>query len=210
MELYISLLLVYFAFCRRCFERFFKHVNTKENRLISKRRGGYLMDSQDLVGLDYLWRVRISLASLTRFTCRECLKNDCVIPSADHPFLERRGQSEGNAPHQGDVHQPWTASASQCPSNPRGLRSGMSSLILFAPPFQPASTALGVNLLQDCVDRLRAAYDTISALDKDRDSVQRIEQEVTRMRRVLNVLHEYVVECDDLHGEDRVFLPLFR
>ena len=60
------------------------------------------------------------------------------------------------------------------------------------------------------MDRLRAAYDTISALDRDRDSMQRIEQEVTRMVRVLSVLREYVLECDDLHGEDRVFIPLFR
>lgn len=40
-----------------CFERFFKQVNLKENKLIAKRRGGYLMDDMELIGLDYLWRV---------------------------------------------------------------------------------------------------------------------------------------------------------
>ncbi|KAL4220567.1 putative ubiquitin carboxyl-terminal hydrolase FAF-X [Mactra antiquata] len=40
-----------------CFERFFKHVNMKENKLIQKRRGGYMMEDLELVGYDYLWRV---------------------------------------------------------------------------------------------------------------------------------------------------------
>ncbi|XP_053404353.1 probable ubiquitin carboxyl-terminal hydrolase FAF-X isoform X2 [Mercenaria mercenaria] len=40
-----------------CFERFFKHVNLKENKLIQKRRGGYMMEDLELVGYDYLWRV---------------------------------------------------------------------------------------------------------------------------------------------------------
>jgi hypothetical protein len=40
-----------------CFERFFKAVNTKEGKLRAKRRGGYMMDDLELIGLDYLWRV---------------------------------------------------------------------------------------------------------------------------------------------------------
>ncbi len=40
----------------RCFDRFFKHVNLKFNRLIQK--GSYfLTESLDLIGLDYLWKV---------------------------------------------------------------------------------------------------------------------------------------------------------
>jgi ubiquitin carboxyl-terminal hydrolase 9/24 len=40
----------------KCFDRFFKHVNLKCNRLIQK--GSYfLTESLDLVGLDYLWKV---------------------------------------------------------------------------------------------------------------------------------------------------------
>jgi len=41
-----------------CFDRFFRNVNMKENKLISKRRGGYFMDDLNLIGVDYLWRVR--------------------------------------------------------------------------------------------------------------------------------------------------------
>lgn len=40
----------------KCFDRFFKAVNSKENKLIPKRRA-YLMDDTELVGLDYIWRL---------------------------------------------------------------------------------------------------------------------------------------------------------
>ena len=60
------------------------------------------------------------------------------------------------------------------------------------------------------MDRLKAAYDTISALDKDTEGMRQIELEASRMIRVINVLREYVQECDDLHGEERAILPLSR
>lgn len=41
-------------------------MNLKENKLIAKRRGGYLMDDMELVGLDYLWRVQFSFNLLYR------------------------------------------------------------------------------------------------------------------------------------------------
>lgn len=40
----------------KCFERFFKAVNSKEERLKGKQRG-YVLDNVDLIGKDYLWRV---------------------------------------------------------------------------------------------------------------------------------------------------------
>ncbi|KAJ8679779.1 hypothetical protein QAD02_015566 [Eretmocerus hayati] len=40
----------------KCFERFFKAVNSKEGKLKQKRRT-VLMDDVDLIGSDYLWRV---------------------------------------------------------------------------------------------------------------------------------------------------------
>lgn len=40
----------------KCFERFFKAVNSKEGKLKQKRRT-VLMDDVDLIGIDYLWRV---------------------------------------------------------------------------------------------------------------------------------------------------------
>lgn len=41
----------------KCFERFFKAVNCREGKLVAKRRA-YMMDDLELIGLDYLWRVR--------------------------------------------------------------------------------------------------------------------------------------------------------
>ncbi|XP_070500116.1 probable ubiquitin carboxyl-terminal hydrolase FAF isoform X3 [Chironomus tepperi] len=40
----------------KCFERFFKAVNSKEEKLKAKHRG-YVLDDEDLIGKDYLWRV---------------------------------------------------------------------------------------------------------------------------------------------------------
>ncbi|XP_047523488.1 probable ubiquitin carboxyl-terminal hydrolase FAF [Pieris napi] len=40
----------------KCFERFFKAVNSKEGKLKARRRG-FLLNDPDLIGLDYLWRV---------------------------------------------------------------------------------------------------------------------------------------------------------
>ena len=52
-------------FFLRCFDRFFKAVNQKEGKLITKRRGGYAMDDIELIGLDYLWRVSSSFMTQT-------------------------------------------------------------------------------------------------------------------------------------------------
>ena len=67
-----------------------------------------------------------------------------------------------------------------------------------------------MDFLQDCMDRLKASYDTISVLQKDKDSVQHVQSEAQRMVRVLSVVKEYVAECDDAYGEERVILPLGR
>jgi ubiquitin carboxyl-terminal hydrolase 9/24 len=45
------------SFLFRCFERFFKAVNSKEGKLKAKRRA-FLMDDVDLIGTEYIWRVR--------------------------------------------------------------------------------------------------------------------------------------------------------
>lgn len=47
----------------KCFERFFKAVNCREGKLVAKRRA-YMMDDLELIGLDYLWRVRMFDRSL--------------------------------------------------------------------------------------------------------------------------------------------------
>ena len=66
------------------------------------------------------------------------------------------------------------------------------------------------DLVQLCIDHLRAAYDTISALDKDQENMDMICQDANRMIRVMTVLEEYVAECDEAYGEERAILPLGR
>ena len=67
------------------------------------------------------------------------------------------------------------------------------------------------------MDRLKAAFDTISALVRSGttstgSSAGGPERALaaSRMIRVLTVLREYVAECDDAHGEERAILPLGR
>ena len=60
------------------------------------------------------------------------------------------------------------------------------------------------------MDRLKASYDTVSILEKDKDSTNRVHQEAHRMIRVMTVMREYIAECDDAYGEERAILPLGR
>ena len=78
------------------------------------------------------------------------------------------------------------------------------------PRLQSNQVDIHEDFLQYCMDRLKAAYDTVSALEKDKDSLNRIQQEAGRMVRVMTVLREYVAECDDAYGEERAILPLGR
>lgn len=142
-----------------CFERFFKHVNQKENKIIAKRRGGHLMDDLELIGMDYLWRVVL--------LSPDEVANKAIILLKDiYTNLGPRLQQ-----NQVEIHD---------------------------------------DFIQSCVDRLKALYDTVSVLEKDKDSTNRVMQETTRMVRVLTVLREYVAECDEAYTEERSILPLSR
>jgi ubiquitin carboxyl-terminal hydrolase 9/24 len=87
------------------------------------------------------------------------------------------------------------------------LRSIFTAL---GPKLIPNQAEVHEDFLSTCIDRLKAAYDTMKVLEKDKDSTNRVRQEVTRACRVLRVLYEYVVECDSEYGEERAFLPLYK
>lgn len=78
------------------------------------------------------------------------------------------------------------------------------------PHLQQNQVDIHIDFIQSCIDRLKASYDTVSILEKDKDSVNRVMQEANRMVRVLTVLKEYVLECDEAYGEERTILPLSR
>ncbi|KAK3596917.1 hypothetical protein CHS0354_031696 [Potamilus streckersoni] len=142
-----------------CFERFFRHVNVKENKLLQKRRGGYMMDDLELIGIDYLWRV-------VMWSPDEVAEKAIALLKDTYTNLGPRLQQ-----NQVEIHE---------------------------------------DFIQSCVDRLKALYDTVSILEKEKDSPNRVMQECTRMIRVLTVLKEYVSECDEMYGEERSILPLSR
>lgn len=64
------------VFFYRCFDRFFKAVNSKEGKLVLKKRV-YLMDDVDLIGVDYVWRVSFFLLDFC--TNCYCLQNSKTI-----------------------------------------------------------------------------------------------------------------------------------
>lgn len=57
----------------KCFERFFKAVNSKEEKLKAKNRG-YVLDDEDLIGKDYLWRVITTSGEEIAYKAIELLK----------------------------------------------------------------------------------------------------------------------------------------
>ena len=78
------------------------------------------------------------------------------------------------------------------------------------PRLQQNQVEIHEDFIQSCVDRLKAPFDTVTVLEKDRDSTNRVMQESIRMVRVLTVLREYIAECDEAYGEERTILPLSR
>src|SRR5438876_8916976 len=71
------------------------------------------------------------------------------------------------------------------------------------PGLLPKQKEVHEDFLSCCADRLKSSYDTVLVLEKDKDSINRVRQEVTRICRVLRVLWEYVIACDSDYGEER-------
>jgi len=60
------------------------------------------------------------------------------------------------------------------------------------------------------MNRLKAMFDTVSALERNNDNMAHVNQEAQRMIRMLTVLRVYVAECDEAYAIERAILPLFR
>ena len=74
----------------------------------------------------------------------------------------------------------------------------------------PRQVEIHEDFISSCFDRLRAAYDTVSVIERDGRDGSKLQQELTRLCRVLGVLHEYVLQCDSSFAEERVLVPLYR
>uniref|UniRef100_A0A224XFS3 Putative ubiquitin carboxyl-terminal hydrolase faf-x n=1 Tax=Panstrongylus lignarius TaxID=156445 RepID=A0A224XFS3_9HEMI len=142
----------------KCFERFFKAVNSKEGKLKVKKRM-FLMDDVDLIGNEYVWRV--------------------VTSSGDE----------------------MAARAIQL------LKEVTTNL---GPRLQAASIQFHQTYISECLDRLRAHYDTVNVLRNGTPNLPRVHLECVKMCRVLKVLKEYISEYDGEFAGERKFLPLYR
>lgn len=67
----------------RCFERFFKYVNTKEGILSKKRNGTYVLESTQLIGVDYLWKIILNAPHSIATKAIEILKEIFTNLGAD-------------------------------------------------------------------------------------------------------------------------------
>ncbi|XP_065223298.1 probable ubiquitin carboxyl-terminal hydrolase FAF-X isoform X3 [Planococcus citri] len=151
----------------KCFERFFKTVNSKEGKLRQKRRD-YQTDDLDLIGTEYLWRV-----------------------------LTYGGDAIAN----------------------RAIELLKEVNTNLGPRLQTSLCDFHDNHISECINRLRALYDTISILSKQDSSCMEsnegpvknpIRKESVRMCRILRVLYEYINECDNNFASERKLLPLYR
>jgi len=58
----------------RCFDRFFRHVNQSERKIVPWRRG-FLTESVDLIGLNHLWHVVLTADHPIAYKAIELLKD---------------------------------------------------------------------------------------------------------------------------------------
>ncbi|KZC06489.1 putative ubiquitin carboxyl-terminal hydrolase FAF-X [Dufourea novaeangliae] len=151
----------------KCYERFFKAVNSKEGKLKLKRRT-FFMDDVDLIGTDYLWR---------------------VVTNSPEEIANRAIEL---------------------------LKEVNTNL---GPRLHSSVLAFHVTYIGECMDRLKAHYDTVSVLSKvylegkeerEEQMSNKIKMEAMKMCRVMKVLQEYINECDSAFPLERRILPLHR
>lgn len=87
------------------------------------------------------------------------------------------------------------------------------------PRLQASVLAFHETYISECLDRLKAHYDTVSVLSKvyldgkeerDDQMANKIRIEAVKMCRVMMVLQEYLTECDAAFPGERKILPLHR
>ncbi|XP_063973678.1 probable ubiquitin carboxyl-terminal hydrolase FAF-X isoform X2 [Diachasmimorpha longicaudata] len=151
----------------KCYERFFKAVNSKVGKLKLKRRT-FLMDDVDLIGTDYLWR---------------------VVTNSPEEIANR------------------------------GIELLKEVNTNLGPRLQLSVLAFHETYIAECMDRLRAHYDTVTVLsdvhtdgkeETDEQVSNKIKNEALKMCRVMKVLQEYINECDTAFPGERKILPLHR
>lgn len=87
------------------------------------------------------------------------------------------------------------------------------------PRLQSSVLRFHMTYIGECMDRLKAHYDTVSVLSKvylegkeeqEEQMSNKIKVEAMKMCRVIKVLQEYINECDSAFPGERKKLPLHR
>lgn len=86
-----------------------------------------------------------------------------------------------------------------------------------APRLQSSVLLFHENYIAECMERLKAHYDTVTILnkdfgndEKDEQMTNKIRMEAMKMCRVMKVLEEYMNECDAAFPGERKILPMHR
>lgn len=170
-------------FGMNCFDRFFRFVNTFQKKLKQKRKGGFVVDDLDLVGIEYIWRVVLHGSNAI------AEKGICVLKDI-YTNLGPQLLPEQMAIHKNFIDECYER-----------LRASHDSLKVLA---ATSDTVLSVNRPGG------AAGDGSSSCGSACPVSGSMATEETRMVRVLTVLREYVSECDDAYAEERLLQPLHR
>lgn len=168
----------------RCFERFFKAVNSKAEKLKSKSRG-YILDDEDLIGKDYLWRVITTGNEIISHKAIELLKE---VSTALGPRL------------QANIAQFHENFIMECCDR---LKANYDNIIVLNQTREESATSS----VQTSQSQLSISNGEQACEDKDQ-KLRFVEAE--KMWRVIIVLIEYVKECDRSYNGERICLPLCR
>ncbi|XP_050076338.1 probable ubiquitin carboxyl-terminal hydrolase FAF [Anopheles maculipalpis] len=192
----------------RCFERFFRAVNTKEERIVSAKhhhhRSAYVLynNGEDLIGKDYLWRVITA--------GQETIANRAISILNEMMTVGPRQLADVKAYHEAFIEE--------CCEKLRAMFQSMEMLLREFPSPKPvqkkgqekelsavaSSTGLAVSG-ELSTDRIGEDDDAVGINgDVERKKLLLVDQ----MCRMIRTLQEYIRECDRKFPGDRFALPL--
>ncbi|XP_023293279.2 probable ubiquitin carboxyl-terminal hydrolase FAF isoform X1 [Lucilia cuprina] len=163
----------------KCFERFFKAVNSKEDKLKAIHRG-YILDNEDLIGKDYLWRVITTGGEEIANKAIDLLKE---VSTALGPRLQENIS---------EFHEMFIGECCE------RLRTHYTNIMILGKSLNSNNT---VPVVADDANQ--------ADQNESKDSKMRFI-EAEKMCRILKVLQEYIKECDRSFNGDRYLLPLVR
>uniref|UniRef100_A0A182W8G5 USP domain-containing protein n=1 Tax=Anopheles minimus TaxID=112268 RepID=A0A182W8G5_9DIPT len=188
----------------RCFERFFRAVNTKEERIISAKhhhhRSAYVLynNGEELIGKDYLWRVITA--------GQEPIANRAISILNEMMTVGPRQLADMKAYHETFIEE--------CCEKLRAMFQSIEMLLREFPSPKSAlkkaqekelSVSAGTVVAGESTDRT-GDEDSTGGINGDVERKKMLL--VDQMCRMIRTLQEYIRECDRKFPGDRFALPL--